>query len=124
VGWLNPNINGAGLVGNDYVTFEIDRQGLIVFQQTFTNNAALLSFFTSSVLDLGPENAGLTGGTLNLEFKFDFSSATSGAGFSTGLAFGNAVLAPEPSSSVLLALGICGLLGRAAALRLRSKRRN
>jgi hypothetical protein len=121
VGWLNPTITGAGLTGSDYVTMEIDRQSVPFTEMTFTSNAAMLAYFSDNVLNLGAENAGLSGGSLNLEFKFDFSSSAAGAGFTTDLVFGNAIPTPEPSSSVLLALGVCGLLSRAAVLRLRRR---
>jgi hypothetical protein len=78
-------------------------------------------FFRTTCSTSTPENAGLTGGSLNLEFKFGFDSATSGAGFSESLVFGNAVPTPEPSSCVLLALGAFGLLARAVVLRCRSR---
>ena len=96
VGLLTPTIGGAGLTGSDSLSFEIDRQGSAVFSETFFSNAALLSFFTDNVLNLGPENAGLGGGNLSLEFKFDFNSSATGDGFSEGLVFGVPLAAPSP----------------------------
>ncbi len=101
-------MTGVGLQGSDNNHFEIDRNGIAVFDDVFTSNAAFLSFFQDNVLNLGTENSGLNGADLNLEFKFDFSSAAVGAGFSSGLVFGNAALVPEPSSIALLALGRSG----------------
>jgi hypothetical protein len=121
VGLLTPTITGGGLQQGDSLTFEIDRQGVTIFSQIFTSNAALQAFFQDNVLDLGAENAGLSGGNLTLDFKFDFNSSASGAGFSEGLVFGVAAPAPEPSSCVLLALGALGLLARAAQLRRRGR---
>jgi hypothetical protein len=90
---------------------------------TFTSNAAFLAFFSNNVLDLGSENASLNGANLLiLQFKFDLHSSSPGSGLNVGLAFGNAIVpVPEPSSSALLALGICGLLSRAAFLRIRRR---
>ncbi len=97
--------------------FEIFQNGNSVFEETFTSNAAFLSFFQDNVLNLGAENAGVNGGSLNLEFSFDFSSAATGAGFNTGLIFGT----PEPSSLALLALGGLGFAARLALLRRRRR---
>ena len=123
VGLLSPTISGGGLQSGDSLTFEIDLQGSAVFSETFTTNAALQAFFQDNVLNLGAENAGLNGGNLTLEFKFDFNSSATGAGFSEGLVFGVAAPAPEPSSRILLALGALGLLARAAVLRNRRRSR-
>ena len=118
VGFLNPTISGGGLQGSDSVTFEIERNGVTVFNETFTNNAAYLSFFQDNVIDLGIENVGLAGANLNLEFVFDFSSNATGAGLSAGLAFGNQVIAtPEPPSMALLAIGVLGVLSHLALMR-------
>ena len=117
VGLLSPTITGGGLQGSDSLVFEIDLQGSAVFTQTFTTNAALQAFFQDNVLNLGAENAALNGGNLNVEFKFDFNSSATGAGFSEGLVFGVAAPTPEPSSWVLLAFGAIGLLARALRLR-------
>ena len=121
VGLLSPTITGGGFQSGDSLTFEINLQGSAVFSETFTTNAALLAFFQDNVLNLGAENAGLNGGNLNLEFKFDFNSSATGAGFSEGVVFGVAAPAPEPSSCVLLAFGTFGLLCRAVVLRRRSR---
>ena len=87
VGLLNAYGN---LQGSDTVAFEIIRQGVTVFDETFSSNAALQTFFTNNVLDFGPENAGVTGGTLTLEFKLDLLSSSSGSNFSPNIVFGRA----------------------------------
>jgi hypothetical protein len=121
VGWLNPTILGGG-VQNGSLSLEIDRQGVAIFSETFTSNSAIQSFFHNTVLDLGPENPNINSGQVNFEFKFDFSSSSANAGLYEGLAFGTSTpVVPEPSTSVLLALGAFGLLCRAVVLRRRNR---
>jgi hypothetical protein len=121
VGLLNPTLSGV-LSSSNSVTFEIDRNGIAAFSETFTSNSAFTAFFHNNVLDLGTENATLSGGYLNLDFKFEFNSTNGGGGIKTDLLFGNTVLTPEPSSVALLALGALALLAPVALARFRGRR--
>src|SRR5439155_24137129 len=71
---------GAGLLSGDSLRFRIQRQGATLVDQTFTSNPAFLSYFQNTVLLLGPQNAGLGGANLDLQFLFDLTSTHGGAG--------------------------------------------
>ena len=107
VGLLNPTLTGS-LSGSNSVTFEIDRNGVAAFSETFISNSAFTTFFHNNVLDFGAENVSLSGGFLNLDFQFKFNASSGFGGIETDLVFGNTVLTPEPSSVALLALGRWG----------------
>ena len=121
VGLLNPTTTFFGVTFGSF-SMEIERQGVPIFNETFTSNSAFESFFTDNVLDLGPENPNHIEGQLEFSFIFEFNSTSTVSGIFGDLMFGNSIPAvPEPSSCVLLALGALGLLSRAAVLQLRRR---
>ena len=75
--------------------------------------AAALAFIDDNLIDLGLLDALVTDGVLDIVFDLDLTSNDPGDGFRYDLAFGNAI--PEPSTALLLALGLVALAHRRRA---------
>jgi hypothetical protein len=112
VGLLSPGAANSGLVAGDTLDFQVLLQGKTVVDESFTQNFDATAYFTDNVLDLGPENAGLNGGNLNLQFDFSLTSASVANGFSEQLVFGTATTVPEPGMPGLLLVTATGCLTR------------
>jgi hypothetical protein len=86
VGMQAPN--GAGLVPGDTLRLRVLRNGLALIDRTFGSTGESEGFLRDTVLLLGPANASLSGGDLDLQLLFDFTgshlNAARGADFMIG----------------------------------------
>jgi hypothetical protein len=106
VGLLGQQSLGAGF---DLLKFVIDRNGSVVFSQTFSTLADAQGFFSDHALSLG-SYAGLQELTLSAELT---ASGAGGFGFGYVVGTGSPVVAvPEPATWLLLLLGCTVILVR------------
>ena len=108
LGLVNPEF-----VGNtNYLHFLVTKDGSSFIDETFADTATALAYFTDHALDLG-DFTGQTG-NLDLGLAFDFAPG-SNAGFSSQFLLGAPGVpspTPLPTSLLLLASGLAGLVGR------------
>ncbi len=109
---LDSAADGGGF---DVLDFEVTVEGNLVVDEQFTDLAAALAFFNDNVIDLGALDVLVSDGILDIVFDMDLTSNDPGDGFRYDLAFGNAI--PEPSTALLLALGLVALAHRRRASR-------
>jgi PEP-CTERM motif-containing protein len=99
--------------GFNTLRFRVTREGLLVVDQTFATVASAMSFFHDKVLQVSDWTTGVSpDNILDLEFTLDVVGSQAGSAFSTDFLVGNATIAaiPEPSTYVLFAFGLVGLL--------------
>jgi MYXO-CTERM domain-containing protein len=116
IGFLQPTLIGPGF---DSLHFQIMAAGMTVANQTFTDTATALSYFTDNTLDLGKISSGMTG-SLDLSFQYDLTEKV-GGGFTTSFLVANSSLGsgpasvPEPAAFAPLAFAMIGLTRRRRA---------
>ena len=91
---LVSQVIGSGLQPGDSLRFRIQRQGTTLVDQTLSTNPAFLAYFQNTVFDLGPQNAGLSGNNLDVQFLFDLSISHPGSGVGTQFVIGSDANAP------------------------------
>ena len=94
VGMLFPKFTNAGLQSGDSLRFRIEREGVTIYDQTLLSNSAVTSNLQNSVFNLGAQNADLSGGNLDVQFLFDFTTTHPGSGVGEELLVGNNAAAP------------------------------
>ena len=120
LGLLDPVAAGSGF---DTLRFRMTREGTIVLDQTFITVASAMSYFDDQVLQISDWTTGVsTDNVINLEFIFDVTGTKAGSAFNTDFLVGNGTptlaAIPEPSTYVLFAFGLVGLLTVARRRRL------
>jgi hypothetical protein len=118
LGMLDPVVTGSGF---DTLRFRVNREGVLVVDQTFITVASAMSYFHDKVLQISDWTTGVSlDNILDLQFTLDVASTKAGSAFSTDFLVGNATIAaiPEPSTYVLFAFGLVGLLTVARRRRL------
>ena len=94
VGMLFPKFTNDGLQSSDSLRFRIEREGVTIYDQTFLSNATVASNLQNSVFNLGAQNADLSGGNLDVQFLFDFTTTHPASGVGEELVVGNDAAAP------------------------------
>lgn len=104
LGLVNPEFAGD----TNYLHFLVTENGSSFIDETFTDAAAALAYFTDHVLDLGD----FTGQTGNLDLGIEFDFLNLSSSFSTQLLLGTPGVpspTPLPDSLLLLSTGLTGL---------------
>jgi hypothetical protein len=110
LGLLDPVASGAGF---DTLRFRVTRLSILVIDQTFATVASAMSYFHDKVVQVGDWTTGVgSNNILDLRFTLDVTSSQAVSAFSTDFLVGNATIAavPEPSTYLLFAFGLVGLL--------------
>jgi hypothetical protein len=88
VGLIGSSTYSAGLGAGDTLSFKVTLGGSTVLTQAFTQISTAQNYFNDQLLDLGAENAKVSGGLLTLGFEYDLTSTHPGDGFGGELVFG------------------------------------
>jgi hypothetical protein len=109
VGLLDPTALGIGF---DTLGFQIEMQGSIVTNETFTSLGDALVYFDDRTLNLDNWAVGLTPGdaVLDIAFMLRLTTGDPGAGFSTDFIFANSTVIPIPRAVWLFGSGLLGLI--------------
>jgi hypothetical protein len=110
--------SGAGF---DTLRFRVTRLSILVVDQTFATVASAMSYFHDKVVQVGDWTTGVgSNNILDLRFTLDVTGSQAGSAFSTDFLVGNATISavPEPSTYLLFAFGLVGLLTVARRRRL------
>jgi hypothetical protein len=92
LGFATPQ--GIGTVGGgDAFRFRLLRNATPLVDQTFTSTAALNTYFTNTVLDLGLQNADLNGANLDLQVLVNYNTSHTSTGY--GVQFLLGTVAPQ-----------------------------
>jgi hypothetical protein len=103
IGFLDPEITGA--FGS--LRLLIKRNALVLLDQTFSDAASVDAFFDDQFLELANAASGYALFE-TFELLFDLEGHAAGSAFRVGYMIGTV---PEPSTALLLALGLA-MLGR------------
>jgi hypothetical protein len=112
VGLFDPIFSGEGF---EELDFQIEREGTTIVNEHFEDLVSALAFFDDEVLELGAWGDGIVG-DVDLRFALALRSGDPGASFSFGSAIGISAI-PEPSTLVLLAIGLVWLAVQARRVR-------
>jgi hypothetical protein len=108
LGFLDPVTTGF-----DMLRFRANKEGgAIEIDLTFMNSADAIAYFNDQVVVLGDWITTGSDNIMDLQFIFDVTSNDAGANFNTNFLVGNGTLTPipEPSTYVLFAFGLLGLV--------------